>query len=291
MYKYLVIDCSALCYANAFTMKGLRTDEMETNIIFGFLNSILFLSEKFKTNEFVFCWDGKESKRTEIFPEYKAKRKANRKNDPETEKMFQVIYNQINRLQKEILPSIGFRNSFCEPGYEADDIIADVVIGYTDCLMVTNDEDMFQMLDYADLWKPIKEELWTAERFHMHYHISPLDWVMVKAIGGCSTDEVPGVGGVAETTAIKYLMGMLKPTSVAYASIKNGKKIIDRNLKLVRLPMNGTPEFEIQRNEFDRNAMKEVAKKYWIESYLSTLGLNRWDNFFNRGPEKCLIQS
>jgi len=282
-YKRAVIDCSSLCYADAYSLKGLKTSEIETSVIFGFLNQILSLSERFKTNKFVLCWDSKGSKRAEIFPEYKAKRKQKRKDGTEEEKAFyHSLIRQIVRLQQEIIPFIGFRNSFSVDGLEADDIMADIVIGYPYCVMVTDDEDLFQMLGYADMYKPRTEVIWTPEKFNAHYGISVDKWVQVKSIGGCTSDEVPGVKGVAETTAIKWLLGILKPTHKTYQAILSGKEIIKRNKKLVSLPFPGTPEFELKRDEFNMGNLMKVADEYWIDSYKTKIGMQRWENFFNR---------
>lgn len=281
VYSYLLIDCSSLCYGSAFTLKGLRTDEIETGVIFGFLGSILFLSEKFKTNKFAFCWDSKGSERAKIFPDYKKKRKE-KKEDPEVTKLFQSIYKQMGKLQNDIMPHIGFNNNFFEPGYEADDIIADLVLGYENCLMVTKDEDMFQLLELADMWKPTKEELWTEDKFRKVYGINPYEWILVKAIGGCTSDEIPGIQGVREKTAIKYLKKELKNTTKSYQNIKNGKEIIKRNLKLVSLPFVGTPEHIIRKDKFSMTGLQEICKEYWLESFTTKLGTARWENLFSR---------
>jgi len=283
-YKRLVIDCSSLCYADAYSLKGLRTSEIETSVIFGFLNQILSLSERFKTNRFVFCWDSKGSKREELFPEYKLKRRQKKKDSTEDERAFyQSMIQQIIKLQQEIIPSIGFRNSFSVDGLEADDIMADIVIGYEDCVMVTDDEDLFQMLEYADLYKPRTEVLWTPEKFNKEYGIPVKQWVDVKSIGGCTSDEVPGIQGVRETTAIKWLLGTLKPTHKTYQAILAGKDIIERNRQLVKLPFPGTPEFELKKDEFSMGNLMKVADEYWIDSYKTKIGMQRWENFFNRG--------
>jgi DNA polymerase-1 len=282
-YNHIVMDCSAIGYSNAHTLKGLKAGEVETGVIFGFLSTILTLSETFKTNHFVFCWDSKGSLREEVFPEYKAKRKEKRKSGTEEEKQFYgSVKSQLSKLEKQILPQIGFRNSFSQPGFEADDLIADIVMGYDDCLMVTSDEDMFQMLDYADMYKPVKKELWNTLLFRKTYGIPPAKWVDVKSVGGCTSDEVPGVPGIGEGRALKYLKGELKPNSMALTNIITNTDIIDRNRKLVTLPYPGTPENILNRDKFHIEELVKIAEEYWIDSFLSRIGLARWQNFFDR---------
>lgn len=290
MYSYLVIDCSAIAYPNAYTLKGLRTNEIETGVIYGFLNQILSLSEQFKTNNFVFCWDSKESKREEIFPEYKKKRKE-KKRTPEEKNFYLSLYRQVNRLRKEILPSIGFNNSFHAEGFEADDIMADIVMHYEKCLMVTGDEDLYQMLDMADLYKPITESIWTLDRFRKEYNIGTFEWIDVKAIAGCTSDEIPGAPGVGEKRAIQWIKKELKPSTKAYQSILASKDIIERNYQLVTLPFEGLPEFTIKANSFNMDNFISICKEYWIDSYLSKIGMARWYNFFNRGKVHALYSN
>lgn len=282
-YQYIVLDCSALGYANAHTLKGLKAGEIETGVIFGFLSRILELSEKFKTRNFVFAWDSAGSLRRDFFPEYKEKRRAKRKTGTEEEKKFYAsIATQLNKLEKHILPQIGFSNSFSAKGYEADDIIADIVMGYGGCLIVTNDEDMFQLLHLSDIFKPTKQELWDKELFVKTYGIQPEQWEDIKAIGGCTTDEVPGIPGVGEGRALQWIKGEMKSTTKAFQAISIGGEIIERNRKLVKIPFPGCPEFEIKRDVFSIEGLNKVAEEYWIDSFLSKVGQGRWLNMFAR---------
>ena len=57
------------------------------------------------------------------------------------------------------------------------------------------------------------------------YRIKPFEWHKVKAIAGCSSDNVKGVAGVGEITAIKYLKGELKKESKAHQNIINKLEI------------------------------------------------------------------
>lgn len=278
----IIIDCSALCYASAHTLRGLEADEVETGVIFGFLRQIRALSQLFHSTDIVFCWDSKSSKRKELFPEYKVKRGKKKKDDPELAAIFAATYRQMDKLKNHVIPSMGFLNSFEQDGFEADDLIADIVFGYPNCVMVTNDADMYQLLDYADMWKPMKKELVTANSFQDKYGIVASEWAMVKAVAGCSTDEVPGIPGVGEKTAIKYLNHILPEKYKAYANIEEGwQEVVMRNEPLVRLPFEGTEHITLV-DHYSLNILGfwKMCNEFRFESFSKGVEKTKWELFF-----------
>jgi len=279
MYRYIAVDCSSLLFGNAFKMKQLKANEVKTGAIFGFLRNLLFLAQYFHCNKFLFCWDGKGSDRKKIFPEYKNKRGKSRKEDKQLEDIYQAVLVQSRQLKNEILPQCGFNNHFAQEGKEADDLLANIVTYHDGVLMVSNDEDMFQMLDLCDIWNNGKQRMWSERSFIKEYGITPIQWVDVKALGGCSSDDIPGIPGVAEKTAIKYLLGNLPVHHKTFTAIKNGKDIIERNYKLVRLPMDGTKYQKIIPDTLNYDAFEKMCKKYWFNSFLENLSMD-WENFF-----------
>lgn len=279
MYTHIAIDCSSLIYSNAHAMGNLKANEMETGAIFGFLRNLLYLSQNFHCNNFIFCWDSRGSDRKDIFPDYKHKRSKNRKDDPEKEALFQSVFRQSDQLKDDIIPRMGFKNSFAQDGKEADDILAILVLHYSNILMVSNDEDMFQMLDLCDLWNNSKKKLWSERGFIKEYGIKAPVWAEVKAIGGCKSDEVPGVPGVAEKTAIKYILGKLGRHTKAYAGIEGSAELIKRNRELVTLPMDGTSICSLRKNELDYHEWLKICKEYWLQSFLDHHDID-WENFF-----------
>ena len=279
MYKYIALDCASLLFANAYKLKQLKANEIETGAIYGLFRNLLFISQHFHCNKFLFCWDSKKSDRKELFPEYKAKRRKKREEDPELDEIFQALFTQIDRLKHEILPQCGFNNQFEQDGKEADDILADIVLHYENVVMVTNDEDMFQMLDMCDIWSPGKQKLWSERSFIKHYDIMPLDWVRVKSIAGCKSDEIPGVVGVGEKTAIKWINETLAPQYKSYKAIENGQDIIKRNKVLVELPIHGTETSIIRKDTLDFESFENVCEKYMFHSFLEQY-VSEWENFF-----------
>jgi 5'-3' exonuclease len=244
-----------------------------TTILYTFLRDMIALQEQFRTSGILFCFDSKSSKRKEIYPKYKQKRhtKELTEEEIEFEKAFRY---QIKKLRMAHLPEIGYRNIYRKAGFESDDLIAklgeDVTReGKNKGVVVSSDHDLFQCITpFVSFYNPADHKELTLQGFRQKYGITPDQWAMVKAIAGCNTDEVEGVRGIGEKTAIKYIQGELKESSKAHANItcENGQEIIKRNWGLVKLPLAGTPELEIKPDELSLDGWLSVCKKLGFKS-------------------------
>ena len=244
----IVLDCNYICYVNKFALsQGLTYRGNPTEIIFGFLRHINELSRQFQSNKFIFCWDSHKSIRKEIYPKYKISRSLNKSEEDIVND--KIAYVQFNELKNYVLPKMGFENIFYKDQYESDDIIASIVknnkIKGKRYVVVSNDSDLYQLLDDCKMYNISKKCLITKEIFIREYNIEPKRWHLVKAIAGCSTDNVDGVVGVGEKSSIKYLNGELK-TGKKARDIENANDIFHRNLKLVTLPFDGVGIFNIK---------------------------------------------
>lgn len=267
------------------SMGGLSYEERSTGVIFGFLRQILKLSIMYDTNQFIFFWDSKESLRKKIYPEYKANRKKEKTKEEQAEDV--VIHSQFTDLRCNILSSIGFQNIFHFSGYESDDLIAYAVfqtlkhLDFDGYVIVSADEDMYQLLsDNVCMYNPQKKKEYTDVDFIREHQIDPIDWFEVKAIAGCTSDNVKGINGVGPATAIKYLNGNLKTESKLYQQIvsSHGQKIIKRNIRLVRLPLTGTPNFFLVNNEkLMINNFMRICQRYGFTSMLQPKELRKWE--------------
>lgn len=260
--------------------KSRRKRDLPTYILFGFLLKLQLYMQKTKADVCVFARDSHpdQSIRKKIFPGYKIKRNSREKTEAE-KTLDAIAYPQFNTVAEEILPAMGFRNIFYTERLEADDIIGSICKTYNHCeiIIVTSDHDMYQCLtDTTCILDPKTVKNFTKAMFVKKYGISPNMWKRVKAIGGCSSDEVPGVYKVAEKTVLKYLKGELPPHYQTYKAIKSeeGQKIINRNKSLVILPFRGTPKYHIQEDTVSKIKVKGVANKYGFKA-IST-DLERW---------------
>jgi DNA polymerase-1 len=191
---------------------------------------------------------------------------------------------QIIQL-KRIVSYIGFNNSFYQTGFEADDIIAKIVHSHweelrnslskepsDDCkpIILTSDADIYQLLNYANIYDPRAEKGITAESFKEDWGIDPEQWWRVKAIAGCSSDKVPGIAGIGEKKAVKYLLGKMNRKTKEYQKIESEEslEIFNRNKKLVKLPLEGVKEFEIQDDIVSIERLIAVFHQYNFMSFL-----------------------
>lgn len=274
-YPILVFDCNYLGYRAYYTTGSLMAGDIATGVLYGFLSQVLELADLFDTCNLVFCWDSKHSKRKTISKEYK----NNRKKDPEEAAKFATVYKQFRLLRKKILPKLGFNNVFIQKGYEADDMIASVTINNCkDMIIISSDEDLFQLLSpMVKMYVASREKMYTEKAFIKEKGITPKEWVYVKAIAGCNSDNVKGIPGVGEKTYTKYLLKKLKRHSVSYQKIEQlGDKFFDKNYRLVELPFKGTKKICLQKNNLSVDAFRKICKKYRFHSFMKGDRIQTW---------------
>lgn len=271
MTKWLLFDADGLSHRAYHAMGGanLNYKQIPTSVIYNFLGSVLNIQGQFSTQQQVFAFDSRQNKRKEIAKTYKLKRSQAREEWDEDEKArFKIMCKQRKLLRTKILREMGFQNVFQHRGYEADDVLASVCqsISKKDAaVIVTDDKDMYQLLSKkVSVWRPRSKELWTKERFKKVYGIKPRDWVLVKALAGCTSDEVQGIKGVAEKSVCQYLTGQLVKGARYDLIVNNMKKMLKRNRPLVDLPFEGCKEFEIKKDKkIDWGYLRE---KYGIKT-------------------------
>jgi len=273
MKKWLIIDCNYLCHRAKHSMGGLSHGNTPTGIIYGFLKSIQALQDQFNTQHIIFCWDSKTSKRKDIFPDYKKKRANRYKDLTKKEIKFEKAFrHQMKMLRTKYLKLIGYKNNFVQAGYEGDDIMASITLNLKmndEAILVTSDKDMYQLISpKVSFFNPSKGKLFTYQKFMQKYRMPTYDWGSMKCLAGCTTDEVPGIKGVGEKTAIKYIRMDLKPTTKAYQRIvsKKGLRIEKRNRKLVVLPFDGVKNFKLRKDELSNKGWKKVIEELGMKS-------------------------
>lgn len=272
--KWLLLDCNYLCHRAAFSMGDLSFKGAATGTIYGFLKDVHNLQSKFDTNKLVFCFDCGRSLRTKSYPQYKQNRDVKKQKLTVEEKTFRREFQrQVKKLRKDYLKIIGFSNVFYEYGYESDDIIASICHHLPkgdEAIIVSSDKDLYQLITWrVSIYQPQKRELLTLQDFKKQYNISPADWMEVKATAGCSSDNIKGIKGVGEKTAIKFIRNKLKTNSKAYLSITSpeGRCVRNKNWHLVALPIKGTKIFKLNKhNHFSKKGWKKITKKLGMKS-------------------------
>lgn len=277
MKPLLILDCHYLCHRAFHAQRDLSFHGIATGVIYGFLKQIGHLKETFQTDRVAFCFEGTTLYRRVDFPEYKMKRISAEAGDPEKTKARGDLCRQIDALRIHYLRQIGFRNIFYYPGWESDDIMgrmAKKAAPDDEVILVTSDADMYQLLrPNVLMYCPTKKRLLTEDWFRRSYGIRPWQWAMVKAMAGCSSDGVPGIPGVGEITALKFIKKELPKTSAIYKVITSPEaaEIVQRNRQLVELPYENVPTPTPEWDDTERISAKgwnDVCVRLGIKSMI-----------------------
>jgi len=277
MKRWLILDVHFLCHRAFHTMGRLEFEGERTGVTFGFLKSISFLKDELVSDRVVFCFESARLKRRDLMADYKRRRHTRVETESETLARLDLKL-QIKLLRTKWLPMIGFKNLLCVPGYESDDLMASIAKHARpdeDVILVTSDSDMLQCLrPNVSMYDPTKRKLITDEKFKTAHGYAPDQWALVKAMAGCSTDGVPGIGGIGIATAEKIIKNELSLKSAAwrkYASIE-GRKAIRKNLALVGLPFMDCPNMREQlvHDEIDERQWSRVCAQLGFRSIAHT---------------------
>lgn len=276
MSKWLVLDVNYLCWRNYHTgMRDLSHNDVPTGSIFGLLKDVLSLENEFDTTNIAFCFDSKTSHRKKVWHGYKSDREKKRQEMTQEEhRKYIIMVTQIGILRQDILPYLGFRNIFHEEGYEADDMIASFCHTNLDeeIIIVSADQDLYQLINpHVSLWNPTQQKMMDMDRFvkewgHDIAFRNTNLWPLVKAISGCKSDSIPGVPGVGEKTAAKFIANTLK--GAKREQILAAKDLVRNNLRLTMLPFPSTPECRIQNDIRNEASWHKVAKQYGMTSLI-----------------------
>lgn len=206
MKRLVIIDGKSVFYRGYYAMPNLSTaDGTPTGGVYGFAALALETLRKLKPDYVCVAWDKRGTnirKRLEIYPEYKAGRKP----APED------FYAQIPILH-ELLSAFGWPLYELDD-YEADDIMATLARqaseqGIETCL-ITSDLDALQSIDPLTHVYALKKgltniDLFDPDSFAAKYGIRVDQFLDLKSLKGDSSDNIPGVPGIGEKTAISLL--------------------------------------------------------------------------------------
>lgn len=272
----LLLDATYLCHRAYHAVGDMMHNDRGTGAVFGVLRDIVQLQEFFRTTRTVFAFDpGGHGHRHKILPTYKATRHKRHAEESDKDKAGRADFQrQIRHLRDRHLPAAGFRNVFTAPGFEADDIIAQIAAGVPEddeAIIVGSDQDLWQCIrPNVTCWNPQTRKGYGEQSFRAQWGIQPHRWADVKALAGCSSDDVPGLPGVGEKTAARWLCGTLGAHTQAYKKLAGAKALHHRNIKLTRLPFLGTPEFEIQPDEVTETKWAALADELGMRTLRDT---------------------
>ena len=204
--KLMILDGNSIVNRAFYGVRPLNApDGTPTNALFGFLNILQRMLDEQKPDAVCVAFDRKEPTfRHKAYDAYKAQRKP----------MPEELAVQMPLL-KETLDAMGIRR-YELAGYEADDILGTAARiceekGW-DCAVVTGDKDSLQLIDEHTTVCNVKSRMgqtetvnYTPEVFEAEYGFAPLQMVDLKALMGDSSDNIPGVPGIGEKTAMELV--------------------------------------------------------------------------------------
>lgn len=231
MKKLMIIDGSSLLFRAFFALPPLRSAlGTPTNAVYGFLTMLIKLYEEINPDYIAVAFDkGRQTFRTELYSDYK----GNRPDAPED------LRPQFSLIQ-DVLKAMGI----CvieEEGFEGDDVLGSLskTFGSSDLAVqiITGDRDNLQLItEHSHVFltkKGISDMLEvTLENMEELYGYGPDKVIDIKALMGDSSDNIPGVPGVGEKTALK-LIAEYDTLEGVYENIDaiSGKKLKERLLE------------------------------------------------------------
>ncbi len=235
--KYLIIDGNSIGYAAHHATK-LSVGEIETQAIFGFLNSMRDLRLEYPDYQPIVLWDGRATWRFELHPKYK----SNRDNDPKKAAIKEAYVKQRPYIFRA-LKYLGVRQMTVRT-HEADDMAGYLVEKLSanpdnEIVMISGDQDWIQLLRKNVTWRDIRNEsrvVTLSNLMDKTGYATPYAFLEGKCLQGDTSDCISGVGGIGETGAPEFLAqfgsvrnfwrkcdsGEFKPTKKAHISLWKG---------------------------------------------------------------------
>ena len=295
MKKLLILDSNSILNRAFYGVRYLSAkDGTPTNAIYGFLNILLKLIKEQEPDYICAAFDVKAPTfRHKQYEGYKAQRKP----------MPEGLAAQMP-LAKDVLRAMGV-TILEKEGYEADDIIGTVARlceeSEISCFIATGDKDDLQLA--SDKTKVIltvtksgynETIIYDDKAVKEKYRVTPTEFIDVKALMGDPSDNIPGVKGVGEKTAmsliekhhsIEYIYENIDGIGLKGAMLqkmKDGRKMAFMSKELATINRNTPIEFNAEECVFDgfenNVELYEILKRLELNSIIKKLDLSGGDN-------------
>lgn len=244
-------------------------------IVFSFFRSLKPIIEKMKPDIVYFVLEGKPKHRKELSSDYK----SNRKSQPSS------FWRQCDEILEvlSLLPITVIKH----PDYECDDVIANLAKKYSlqkdNVTIISTDSDFIQLWDTLDyekvrLYNPVKKIY--VEKPEYDY----LEW---KSFKGDVSDNISGVPGVGEKTAIKIMKNQQLKEEILSNDMK--RKIFERNRELIRFHWFDNLDDNLSKSgcitsdqDVDLVSVKKKFELFDFKSMLTDKYWNKFESVFNK---------
>lgn len=283
----LAIDFNNILFSSYYGEKLVNSKGMNVNAIKGFFFKLKTLRDTFNPDYIVFANDISRSKtfRRQLYKPYKAQRKEHDED----------IMSQM-RYASNITTLLGFPFINNEL-YEADDILGMLSrFGNErdmDVIIVSSDRDMYQLVnDHTCIFSYKNRELIDKNFIYNNYKLTPEQWIELKMLQGDTSDNIPGIHGIGEVTALRLMqnfgsiagiyshMGYHKPK--IRELLKQGESVLPLTRELVTIITDYTKinltEDMIQRDTCYQNEVNEVIQELEIYSLFNVMNYSLFLN-------------
>jgi len=234
--RLYLIDATAFCYRAYYALPGLITSAGQpTNAVYGFINILNKILKERNPEYLAVCFDvSRDTFRAKKFAEYKINRPP----------MPGGLSSQIPII-KDVIKAYGI-TSFEKAGFEADDVIATLAKKaeekHIPVTIVSSDKDILQLVDEnVEVFSPYKDTgtTYDIKKVEERFSISPKQILDIIALMGDDVDNIPGVPGIGEKTAVE----LVKKFGSVKNLLKNPEKIekekirksVLENLEMIKL--------------------------------------------------------
>ena len=304
MEKLVVIDGNSILNRAFYGIGGsnnkmLQTaDGVFTNAVYGFLAIMFKLIEDVKPEYMAVAFDVKSpTKRHEMYKEYKGTRHG----------MPDELASQMP-LIKEVLDAMNIV-VVEKPGYEADDILGTLSrvgeLNNKNVILLTGDRDSFQLATkYTTIRIPrtkqghTETEDFNRDKILETYGVEPVQMIEVKGLMGDSSDNIPGVPGVGEKTALSLIKeygsidNLYEKLEAGEANVKgklkenleNNKELALLSRELGRIDLNSPIDPKLSNykvREWNNSKVLELFKKLRFNKYIKRFNLEENQNTKN----------
>ena len=198
--NFFIIDGHSQLYQAYYAITGLTTPKGQPiNAVYGFTRMLRKIIKEDKPCYMAIAFDTKGPTFRHIeYKEYKSHRKPT---PDDLVSQIPLLYDVINAYNIPL---------FAIQGFEADDIIGTISKKLSkkniECTIITIDKDMDQLIDkHIKIFNPRKKEIRDIEKLRKEKGIVPENIIDILALGGDSSDNIPGIPGIGYKTALNLI--------------------------------------------------------------------------------------